>query len=132
MCIRDSPVTEPEKTFEEVLDEHPVSIQVNGQWQTFPNAKAAAEASYEEYQANLRRNAQNFRITDEHLGDGGPKAKFQANINAIRLLKELEVAGQQARSNYDVSRRDKETLVCAYSGNCRRGNYHIRAQSAAS
>ena len=48
MCIRDrpydvvverlhieepeppAPVTEPEKTFEEVLDEHPVSIQVNG------------------------------------------------------------------------------------------------------
>ena len=91
-----APVTEPEKTFEEVLDEHPVSIQVNGQWQTFPNAKTAEEASYEEYKANLRRNAQNFRITDEHLGEGGPKAKFQANINAIRLLKELESAGQQA------------------------------------
>ena len=91
-----APVTEPEKTFEEVLDEHPVSIQVNGQWQTFPNVKAAEEASYEEYKANLRRNAQNFRITDEHLGEGGPKAKFQANVNAIRLLKELEAAGQQA------------------------------------
>ena len=38
----------------------------------------------------------NFRITDEHLGEGGPKAKFQANVNAIRLLKELEAAGQQA------------------------------------
>ena len=91
-----TPVPEQEKTFEEVLDEHPVSIQVNGQWQTFPNAKAAEEASYEEYKANLRRNAQNFRITDEHLGEGGPKAKFQANVNAIRLLKELEAAGQQA------------------------------------
>ena len=91
-----APVTEPEKTPDEVLDEHPISIQVNGQWQTFPNAKAAEEASYEEYKANLRRNAQNFRITDEHLGEGGPKAKFQANINAIRLLKELEAAGQQA------------------------------------
>ena len=90
------PVTEPEKTFEEVLDEHPVSIQVNGQWETFSNAKAAEEASYEEYKANLRRNAKNFRITDEHLGEGGPKAKFQANVNAIRLLKELEAAGQQA------------------------------------
>ena len=91
-----APVTEPEETFEGVLDEHPVSIQVNGQWQTFPNAKAAEEASYEEYKANLRRNAKNFRITDEHLGEGGPKAKFQANVNAIRLLKELEAAGQQA------------------------------------
>ena len=91
-----APVTETEQTFEEVLDEHPVSIQVNGQWQTFPNAKAAEEASYEEYKANLRRNAKNFRITDEHLGEGGPKTKFQANVNAIRLLKELEAAGQQA------------------------------------
>ena len=91
-----APVTEPEKTFEEVLDEQPVSIQVNGQWQTFPNAKAAEEASYEEYKANLRHNAQNFRITDEHLGEGGPKAKFQANIEAIKLLKYLEGTTAQA------------------------------------
>ena len=91
-----APAAEPEKTLDEVLDEHPVSIQVNGEWQTFPNAKAAEEASYEEYKDNLRRNAKNFRITDEHLGEGGPKAKFQANVNAIRLLKELEAAGQQA------------------------------------
>lgn len=91
-----APMTEPEKTIEEVLDEHPVSIQVNGQWQTLPNAKAAEEASYEEYKANLRRNAQNFRITDEHLGEGGPKAKFQANIEAIKLLKYLEETTAQA------------------------------------
>ena len=91
-----APVTEPEKTFEEVLDEHPVSIQIDGQWQTFPNAKAAEEASYEEYKANLLRNAQNFRITDAHLGEGGPKAKFQANIEAIKLLKYLEETTGQA------------------------------------
>ena len=91
-----TPVTEPEKTFEEVLDEHPVSIPVNGQWQTFPNARAAEEASYEEYKANLRHNAQNFRITDAHLGEGGPKAKFQANIEAIKLLKHLEETTGQA------------------------------------
>ena len=91
-----APAAEPEKTPDEVLDEHPISIQVNGQWQTFPNSRAAEEASYEEYKANLRRTAENFRITDDHLGEGGPKAKFQANVNAIRLLKELEAAGQQA------------------------------------
>lgn len=101
-----APVTEPEKTFEEVLDEHPVSIQVNGQWQTFPNAKAAEEASYEEYKANLRRNAQNFRITDEHLGEGGPKAKFQANIEAIKLLKYLEgTTGQATPEQQEVLSR---------------------------
>ena len=90
------PTPEPEKTLDEVLDEHPISIQVNGEWQTFPNAAAAEDAAYEEYKANVRRNAQNFRITDDHLGEGGPKAKFQANINAIQLLKELEATGQQA------------------------------------
>lgn len=91
-----APVMEPEKTLEEILDGHPVSIQVNGEWQTFPNAAAAEQASYEEYKDNLRRNARNFQITDNHLGEGGPKAKFQANVAAIRLLKELETAGQQA------------------------------------
>ena len=85
-----TPVTEPEKTPVEVLDEHPVSIQVNGEWQTFPNVKAAEKASYEEYKANLRRTAENFHITDDHLGEGGPKAKFQANVEAIKLLKYLE------------------------------------------
>ena len=41
---------------------------------------------------------QNFRITDDHLGEGGPRLKYQANVKAIRLLKELEAAGQQANS----------------------------------
>ena len=90
------PAPEPEKTLDEVLDEHPISIQVNGEWQTFPNAAAAEDAAYEEYKTNVRRNAQNFHITDDHLGEGGPKVKFQANINAIQLLKELEATGQQA------------------------------------
>ena len=91
-----APAAEPEKTPDEVLDEHPVSIQVNGQWQTFPNARAAEEAAYGEYKDNLRRTAENFRITDDHLGEGGPKAKFQANIAAIKLLKYLEETTEQA------------------------------------
>ena len=32
----------------------------------------------------------NFRITDDDLGAGGPKAKFRANMDAIYLLKKLE------------------------------------------
>ena len=91
-----TPDVEPEKTLDEVLDEHPVSIQVNGEWQTFPNVKAAEEASYEEYKANLSRTAENFHITDNRLGEGGPKAKFQANVEAIKLLKYLEETTGQA------------------------------------
>lgn len=51
---------------------------------------------YEEYKDNLRRNAENFRITDDELGVGGAKAKFRANMAAINLLKELELEGAQA------------------------------------
>src|SRR5699024_4947576 len=47
------PAPEPEKTPDEVLDEHPISIQVNGEWRTFPNAAAAEDAAYEEYKANI-------------------------------------------------------------------------------
>ena len=91
-----APAAEPEKTLDEVLDEHPISIPVNGEWQTFPNARAAEEAAYGEYKENLRRTAENFRITDDHLGEGGPKAKFQANVEAIKLLKYLEKTTGQA------------------------------------
>ena len=32
----------------------------------------------------------NFKITDDDLGLGGPKAKFRANVEAIKLLKRIE------------------------------------------
>ena len=73
-----------------------VAIPVNGEWQTFPNQRAAEQAAYQEYKDNLRRNAQNFRISDDHLGEGGPKAKYQANVAAIKLLKYLEETTGQA------------------------------------
>ena len=76
--------------------EHPVAIPVNGEWQTFPNQRTAEQAAYQEYRDNLRRNAQNFHITDDHLGEGGPKAKYQANVAAIKLLKFLEETTGQA------------------------------------
>ena len=76
--------------------EHPVAIPVNGEWQTFPNQRAAEQAAYQEYRDNLRRNAENFHITDDHLGEGGPKAKYQANVAAIKLLKYLEETTGQA------------------------------------
>ena len=73
-----------------------VSIPVNGEWQTFPDLPTAQEAALQEYKDELRRKAVNFRITDDHLGEGGPKEKYQANISAIRLLKYLEENSFQA------------------------------------
>ncbi len=40
--------------------------------------------------------AHNFHITDEHLGEGGPKEKFRRNIAAIRLLYRLEDGNRNA------------------------------------
>ena len=40
--------------------------------------------------------ARNFRITDEHLGEGGPKQKFARNIEAIRTLLAIEAEGRSA------------------------------------
>ena len=39
---------------------------------------------------------ENFRITDFNLGEGGPKAKFRANMDAINTLKQIEFDGRVA------------------------------------
>ena len=96
-----TPDAEPEEK-----PDHPVAIPVNGEWQTFPNQRAAELAAYQEYRDNLRRNAENFRITDDHLGEGGPKAKYQANVAAIKLLKYLEeTTGQATPAQQEVLSR---------------------------
>ncbi len=40
--------------------------------------------------------APNFRITDENLGVGGPKAHYKMNVEAIRLLRQLQAENRQA------------------------------------
>lgn len=40
--------------------------------------------------------AGNFRITDDHLGEGGAKTKYGYNIAAIRTLKTIEAEGRTA------------------------------------
>ena len=40
--------------------------------------------------------AGNFHITDDHLGEGGPKEKYRRNVEAIRTLKAIEVEGRGA------------------------------------
>ena len=72
----------PELTDEE-LDELPISVPINGEWQTFPNA-AAADKALNAVPAGT------FRITDDHLGEGGAKQKFARNIEAIQTLRTLE------------------------------------------
>ena len=83
------------------IDEPPahrpaVSIPVDGEWQEFHSVAAAEQAAYADFKAASHRDAQNFHITDDALGVGGAKAKFRANMAAIRLLQELEFEGLQA------------------------------------
>ena len=73
---------EPEPSDEE-LDELPISAVMDGKVQTFPDAAALDEALN-------AVPAGNFRITDDHLGEGGAKQKYARNIEAIRTLFKLE------------------------------------------
>ena len=73
---------EPQLSDEE-LDELPISAVMDGEVQTFPDAAALDEALN-------AVPAGNFRITDDHLGEGGAKQKYARNIEAIRTLFKLE------------------------------------------
>ena len=77
---------EPELS-DESLDKLPISGEVNGEWQTFPDAAVADEALNAE---PVPEDAGNFHITDDHLGEGGAKQKYARNIEAIRTLFKLE------------------------------------------
>ena len=76
-----------EPTSDESLDKLPISGEVNGEWQIFPDAAAADEALNAE---PMPEAAGNFHITDDNLGVGGPKQKFARNIEAIQTLRTLE------------------------------------------
>ena len=77
---------EPELSDEE-LDALPISAVMDGNVQTFPDAAALDEALNAE---PAPEPAGNFRITDDHLGEGGAKQKYARNIAAIRTLFQLE------------------------------------------
>ena len=72
---------------DEELDELPISAVMDGKVQTFPDATALDEALNAE---PAPEPAGNFRITDNHLGEGGAKQKYARNIEAIRTLFKLE------------------------------------------
>ena len=58
---------------------------------------------------------ENFRITDDHLGEGGAKTKFRNNLAAIYLLKLLESEGKPAtpeeQAHLDECRREEIKLL---------------------
>ena len=69
------------------LDALPISAVMDRKVQTFPDAAALDEALNAE---PAPETAGNYRITDDHLGEGGAKQKYTRNIEAIRTLFKLE------------------------------------------
>ena len=91
LTVNLTPAHEPDEDkpplTDEELDELPISTVMDGKVQTFPDAAALDEALNAE---PAPEPAGNFRITDDHLGEGSAKQKYARNIEAIRTLFKLE------------------------------------------
>lgn len=78
--------SEPEEDIEDAEPE-----QIISEPEAEPEIKTEEETGPEDIKEQIvEQEPHNFHITDDDLGSGGPKAKFKANMEAIRLLKELE------------------------------------------
>ena len=86
----------------ETKQDHPVPLRSITLDLTAPASKEEPPIAKEEQPQNSSMGFQNFRITDDHLGEGGAKAKFRMNMDAIHLLKELEFAGRQTTPEEQV------------------------------
>lgn len=76
--------------------DYAVEILVDGEWTKFQTVQEAEHAAYQEWIKEGRKNAVNYSSTGDRDPSGGPKARFQDNIAALRLLQYLDADGQQA------------------------------------
>ena len=105
----DVDITVPDEEYEAIrqtIPEKPVytpSQPLNGIVEERPHTAQKAKPT------QPHSAAFNFRITDEHLGEGGPKEKFRANIMAIQLLKKCEEENRPASP-------DEQKVLSGYVG----------------
>ena len=57
----------------------------------------------------LDPNGSNYRITDDHIGEGAPLERFQRNLDAIRTLKTVETENRTATA-------EEQTVLAQYVG----------------
>lgn len=57
----------------------------------------------------LNPNGSNYRITDDHIGEGTPLERFQRNLDAIRTLKTVEAENRTATA-------EEQALLAQYVG----------------
>lgn len=112
------------RTFQTETEAREYAKRLNGEWSRQLGMTTETEAVYPGEHTGLLYDivmerirtepeytppAQNFHITDEHLGVGGAKAKFRMNMDAIHLLKQLEADGRQAMP-------DEQAVLAKYVG----------------
>ena len=97
-------------TFEQMLAEDTRNDALFHEREEMPSFETAVseldaeEPRQQPLEENHSYRAQNFRITDDHLGEGGAKTKYAFNIAAIQTLKQIEAEGRQ------VTPQEQETL----------------------
>lgn len=57
----------------------------------------------------LDQNGSNYRITDDHIGEGAPLERFQRNLDAIRTLKTVEAENRAATA-------EEQAVLAQYVG----------------
>ena len=57
----------------------------------------------------LDANGSNYRITDDHIGEGAPLERFQRNLDAIRTLKTVEAENRSATA-------EEQAVLAQYVG----------------
>ena len=57
----------------------------------------------------LDADGRNYRITDDHIGDGAPLERFQRNLDAIRTLKTVEAENRSATA-------EEQAVLAQYVG----------------
>ena len=57
----------------------------------------------------LDANGRNYRITDDHIGEGAPLERFQRNLDAIRTLKTVEAESRAATA-------EEQAVLAQYVG----------------
>ena len=93
---------ESKTILEMLLDRDPRNLPYRTE--PLPEQPGVDITNIDQTQETVPETAPNFRITDDHLGEGGQKTKFENNIRAIRTLKTLE------KENRPASPEDQEVL----------------------
>ena len=97
--------SEPEEDIEDAEPE-----QIVSEPEAELEIKTEEETGPEDIKGQIvEQEPHNFHITDDDLGAGGPKAKFKANMEAIRLLKGLE-------QNQRLATPEEQEVLSRYVG----------------